>query len=74
MIHEDARRIAADAVAPWRICSGVKQEELWSCDEKGMGPLGKQVPKVARPAQGGATAFLRGLLVVERFFGQSTNN
>ena len=33
MIHEDARRIAADAVAPWRIRCGVKQEELWSCDE-----------------------------------------
>ena len=33
MVHEDARRITADAVAPWRICSGVKQEELWSCDE-----------------------------------------
>ena len=30
--------------------------------------------KVARPGQRRATAFLRGLLVVERFFGQSTNN
>lgn len=33
MVHEDARRIAADAVASWRIRCGVKQEELWSCDE-----------------------------------------